>query len=194
MPNLDRGIVTWQGFPGAPGYSVFYATPGGSFMSSLRVFFDAIKGALGRNVVLSFPNTGDTIDSFTGNLVGSWSGATLSNVAAPTTGSYAAPVGCCILWNTGTIVPPGSSSLHSHKLRGKTFIVPLNSGSYDSDGSLEPVGMGGIAAAATALVSAGTDYWKVWHRPAPGGSDGVAGQVTGYTLHDRVAVLRSRRA
>jgi hypothetical protein len=193
MASLDRGVVRLTGFPGGDGFSTFYATPGGSFMSALRTFWAAMAPSMGQGITISFPSSGDTIDDTTGHLTGSWSGSTLTDVTTPATAKYASGVGVAINWLSSAIVPIGSSSKTAHRLRGRTFVVPVTAAAYDGDGTLLSSYLTPIQAGADALVIAGATFFKVWHRPAVGASDGMSGQVNAAKIHDRVAFLSSRR-
>jgi hypothetical protein len=194
MAPLDRGIVTWTGGPIGTGATVMYAIPGGSFMSAIHDFFDAIKIDLSTYVRLSFPSVGDTIESTTGALVGSWSGATLADVVGTGGGFAAAPTGGVVNWLTNTIFPAVKPAGAPHRGRGRSFIVPLATNSYDSDGTLQSGTITRWNTAASALVAAGTDHFVIYQRPHPkGASNGLFGKVVDHKLKDRVAVLTSRR-
>jgi hypothetical protein len=98
-----------------------------------------------------------------------------------------------INWMTNTIVPVGSSSKTSHRMRGRTFIVPVQPALYTNNGDLQASSVLGIKTAADALISGGAGHMVLWHRPATGASDGVSGPVISSSVHTRIAVLRSRR-
>lgn len=194
MPDIDQGIVTWTGGPIGTGVTVMYATPGGSFMAAIRTFYATIAGSLSNYVTLSFPSSGNTIDSATGHLTGSWSGTTLSTVTGTGGGFTSAPSGACVNWLTSTIVPGYPPSGTPHVARGRTFVVPLATNSYDSDGTIGTSAFTSIKSAADALVAAGAGHFVVWHRPVPGTSAGGAiADVIAAKVRDRAAVLTSRR-
>jgi hypothetical protein len=92
-------------------------------------------------------------------------------------------VGSCISWLTGAVHG-------THQLRGRTFVVPLNSGSYDTDGSLTSTALNRARTAATALVASGE--FGVWGRPVAG-ANGLWSQALASNVRDKIAVLRSRR-
>jgi hypothetical protein len=190
---LEKAVLHWSGAQIGTGVSVFYATTGGSFVDALHTFFEAIKIDLGAGVRITYPSSGDVIHSSTGHLDSSWSATPNTDTVGTGGGFIAAPAGFALTWLTTTIVPPDASSKTSHRVRGRTFIVPIATNSYDSDGTLQSGTMTRVNAAAAALVSAGTGHWNIWHRPSKGGSEGVAAPVTGYEFHDKVAILRSRR-
>lgn len=194
VTNIDRGVVTWSG-PGVVGggLTVMYAKPGGSLMSHMRDFFEALKTILPNNLQLTYPTSGDTIDSATGNLVGAWTGPTLTPTIGTSSASYASPAGACVNWVTGTIIPAHAGK-PPRLLRGRTFLAPLVPVAFDVDGTLSGPGFSQIKAAADALVVAGAASFVVWHRPtSPGGTDGAVGDVLSARLRDKAAVLTSRR-
>jgi hypothetical protein len=171
-----------------------YAIPGGSFMSAIHTFFDTIKIDLSNYVTLTFPSSGDTIESTTGELVGSWGGTVLANVTGTGGGFTSAPAGGCINWLTTTVFPPVKPTGHAHRGRGRTFIVPIATNSFDSDGTLQSGTVTRWNTAAAALVAAGTDHFVIYQRPHPkGATNGLFGKVVDYKLKDKVAILTSRR-
>lgn len=194
MVDIDRGIVSWSGtgLVGS-GVSVFYATPGGAVMNHLKTFFSAIAGWLPSTVTISFPTTGDTIDDTTGHLVGSWSGAVNTPVTGGANTPYSNRAGVAVGWLTNVIVPPGGIYKTSHRVKGRTFLVPLAGTIWDSaDGTLSGAGLSSLNTSATALISNCAGHLQVWHRPSPGGSDGRAATVLSCRIKDHSAALLSR--
>lgn len=194
MPHIDRGIVTWSGIPTGPGYSVFYALPGHSVMSDLRTFFNSLGPSVPAGITFQFPSSGDTIESTTGDLVGSWSGSTLSNVVASATGGYSAASGIAVGWDTDTMVAAGGSWKTAHRVKGRTYLVPLGDVCYDSAGTPIATTLTALNTWLTTLLAAVSPNLVIWAAPKPGNSDGVIGAVTGFRVRDQVAILRSRRA
>lgn len=188
--DLDRVRVSWEG-PAlvGPGVSTFYATAGNgaALSSALKTFFDAIKGYFpSSKVTWSFPNTGEVIDSATGQATGAWSGGTFQTVAASGAGtSWANGVGARVRWNTGVYH-------NGRRVRGSTFLVPLQSGVYDTDGTLVGSAVTAMQTAAAALVTA-VPTMGIHTRPHPGAADGGFATVASAEVPDKVSWLRSRR-
>jgi hypothetical protein len=186
VANIDRLVVTWSGFAGAPGYSVFYATPLNDVQVDISTFFDAITGLLPNDVTITIPNSGDTLNDATGALVGSWTATSGVQHVGENPGLFAGPAGACVSWQTGGIV-------RGRRVKGRTFIVPLAGGCYDTDGTLEAANRSTLETAADALVASAGGNLLVWSRPVAG-NGGSSHPVTGASVADRVAVLRSRRS
>lgn len=182
---IDKGIWTWSGFPGAPGYSILYATPGAGISGDVQAFFTAVRTELPSSVSITGPTGGDSIDPVTGTLTGTWSGGTGGTINGMSAAVYAGPAGAVVTWLTDGIA-------NGRRVRGRTFLVPLSSSAYQTDGSLLAGSLTAIQSAANALVSSAAGNLLVWHRPV-GGVGGSAHAVTGAKVSDRVAVLRSRR-
>lgn len=94
-----------------------------------------------------------------------------------------AGVGACITWR---------SSLATRSGRGRTFIVPLYTNSYESNGTLSAGTLTGLQNAASALVSSS----KAFGNGAIGVFGGNPAQlrdVVSATVTDKVAWLSSRR-
>jgi len=90
-----------------------------------------------------------------------------------------------VRWNTDSIVG-------GRRLKGRTFLLPIESVNYDSAGTLVTACLNNFQTAANTLEAVGK--LLIWHRPQQGGSDGVVGPVTSATVPDRVAWLRTRRS
>lgn len=197
MPNINRVRVAFSGFNGGPGVSTFYCLDPAAFLPQLRNWLTNFTVLLPATVTLNIESSGDIIDSVSGNLTGTWTAAAPVPVLGTVTGAYAAPVGMVVNWLTGTV-------LDGHRLRGRTFMVPLSSGTFENNGSLETGILGGIRAASESLVVAVANNFVIWHRPRPAGTVNRRGEilparagghaiVTSSRVLDKAAVLRSRR-
>lgn len=184
---MDQAVVQWTGFPGAPGYTVFYALPGGSFADAIYDFFNTIKPQLPSVVKVQVPNEGAVMNPLTGEITGSWSGTTHPLITGGAAGKYAASTGACVTWTTGVFID-------GRRVKGRTFLVPLESGCYAPDGSLDDGTRTILQGAVDDLVEAGVDHFGIWHRPKPEGSEtGQLCEVNAGMIRDRTAVLTSRR-
>lgn len=106
-------------------------------------------------------------------------------------GDYAAGVGARVNWHTG--------SVHGRRyIRGATFVVPLTSSSYATNGSVGSGTATSISAAAQAYIAAmnaASLEAIVWHRPTKGvHTGGAVGLVTNGICSTVPAGLRSRRS
>lgn len=187
---IDKGVFQWTGFQGAPGYSIFYALPSAGVAADIKTFFTAISSWLPTTVTISCPTEGDTLEEATGILTGSWSGGPGGTVIGGATGTHAGPAGAAVTWDTSGIATGAGGK--ARRVRGRTFLVPLATTAYESDGTLVLAARNAIQGAADALVSDAAGNLVVWHRPI-GGAGGSAHPVTGARVADKVAVLRSRR-
>lgn len=166
--------------------------------ANIKAFFTAIKTYLPNGLSLSIKGAGDTIEDSTGVLNGTWSaGGDLSETGGPTSLAYAAAAGALVRFSTTTIV-------HGHRLRGRMFIVPINSVNFSTSGGIASGLQTAMQTAASSLVSGFAGSMVVWSRPFAGtpagggrpanparpGSNGI---VTGATVPSTMCVLRSRR-
>ena len=197
MTALSRVRVELTGFVGGPGVATFYFLDTSTAVASVRAFFEAIKGTQPTKVFSQVVPNGDIIDSVSGTITGAWSAAPVAVVQGGAPTGYPAPAGATVSWDTATI-------LDGHRVRGRTYIVPMASGEYQDDGSLNPATLTIVRDAATQLVISQSSSFVVWHRPrlakAADGSrpaitarDGGHGLVTSSHVPDRVAILTSRR-
>lgn len=185
MVDIHRVRVTWDGFIGGPGVSTFYALNGPALLPDLHQFFSNLQLKIPADVNIRFPIEGDIIDPVTGNLTGAWTAGLENYIDCSGTGGYAAPVGCVVNWVTGQVY-------NNHRLKGKTYIVPLYSDAFDVDGSLLAGEHAGILSAAETLVTAAADNFVVWSRPVNNLNGGSA-LVLSTNVPDKAAILRSRR-
>jgi len=188
--------MRWDGFSGAPGFTNLYfsaaleptPTEKSDTMAKIRTFFDAFKTYLPNVVTISFPSTFEEFSTTTGELVDSHAvtpGATVTGTGGSAV--FSSAVGACITWKTGLVI-------NGRKLRGRTFMVPLQSlPSFDSNGTLGVAAKVAFESAAAGLIAGAGLPLFVWHRPSPGGSDGQASAVTSASITDQTAILRSRR-
>ena len=195
MASILRVTTLWSSIPGAPGYTHFHwGTGGGSLTeaadaatAAVRAFWQALIGYLPSGASLQVQQECPLLDETNGHL-----NDVINATAAPAVvtgtggGNYAAPAGCSIIWLTG--------ELHfTHRLRGRTYIVPGGAPMFEANGTLAATAMTAINTAATTLRNTSAVPLMVWGRPHKGGSDGLAKNVIGHSVRDKAAVLRSRR-
>jgi len=164
---------------------------------SVRSFWEGMFSLIPADVTIKVDGVGDVIEDTTGALVGQWIFPAPAVVQCTGIGTYAAPCGGLIRWETGVIKD-------GRRLRGRTFVVPLINGQYQNDGSLDPTTLTYLLSAAQILVTQQSASMVVWHRPFKGAPAvgtkparpshlGGHSLVTGASIPDKVVVLRSRR-
>jgi hypothetical protein len=169
-----------------PSVTTFYAQDDVvDWPGKVRAFLEGCAGTLVSGTTWSVPNGGDIIDPENGKLTGVWtSGAVPAPVVGASAGTYAQGVGAQVRWRTTGIVA-------GRRVVGSTFIVPLTSGAFETNGTL-------LAAVVTASNSAAAAYISstagavIWSRPTP---DRVGSQhlITSGFMPDRTSWLRTRR-
>lgn len=187
MADLDRIRVQWVGSSvvGA-GLSTFYVTSGtAGAPAALHTFFDTIKAALKNGESVTIPNTGDTIDVATGAINGTWTSGTASSVTFTGSNQYASGVGTRVAWTTNGIRA-------GRRVRGATYLVPLDAGVYFTDGRIVASTQAAILGAANALLAALPGALEIYSRPS-GALPGMSSPVTGAVVNGKVSWLRSRR-
>lgn len=196
--DMLRVTARWTGFSGAPGYSNFFFSggflDGGLFGDEAQLLADRVADAfeaasiiLPGSVSVSIEPEVPVIDSDTGVI------QSFNTIEPPdavdgsgTSGEYAGPAGAVVTWRTGDL-------RNGRRIRGRTFMVPLRAFVYEGDGTLTTLAQSTLRNFADTLMGGELDGdLGVWSRPV-GGSGGVFATVTGYTIPDMVAVLRSRR-
>ena len=147
----------------------------------MRTFLSSFSTYLPTAVNISFEGLAQLFDD-AGHLTQEISVTPPSSIAGSGGTSWAAPVGAVVNWETGVFNAKG------HRIRGRTYLVPLSSTAYDAQGTLGSAVITAIAGGANPLA---TSLVVV--------SRNAAGDVTGTTpvsaalIPDKACVLRSRR-
>lgn len=192
----------WSGFTGSPGYSVFYfrewtdgtyqptAAEATACAVKVRTLFDQLKTVLPPTVKVQVDSDVEIIEDTNGKLVDVRSATAQAVVTGTATNTaYSAASGAVLGWQTAGV-------RNGRRVRGRTFIVPLTAGAYDTDGTLLSTHHTTLTTAASNFVfdTADTPTFGVFQRPsAPGATDGAWTFATGSRVPDTVAILRSRR-
>jgi hypothetical protein len=192
MTALSRVRIVLSGFPGGPGVATHYVHDAATALGELKGLWAAFAQVMPTDVFITYPTAGDVIEDTTGGLTGSWTAPGRSGDVGATSGTYSAPSGAVVTWTTGAV-------FDKHRLRGRTFVVPIGGSQYDADGSLSAACIAALSAAAGEKVGTLAGNLVIWHRPihatlaGPPERLGASSAVTGFSVRDRVAVLRSRR-
>jgi hypothetical protein len=181
--------VTYAGLSGLPGQSTHYFTSGTTMSTALSVlhgFYDAIKGFFPAGLTVQVQGSGNELNEATGALTGTWSATTPAVVnGAAGSGRHAAGVGACVTWKTVTVGP--------HRfIHARSFLVPLETSSYQADGTIDGSALSTFQTAADSMVAAANPGLLAWHRPVAH-AGGSVGQVTSARVPDRVCTLKTRR-
>lgn len=188
----------WQTESGGSGFSVFHAAQGMSLVTaqawadSIRAFFlDLTSTIIPTGVTIDFPGEVLELNTSTGELAGVQGISPPAAVVGSGVGSYSAPSGGRVLWNTSGIVA-------GRRVKGTTFIVPMLVSAYDDAGTLAPSTITTLSTAAGDYLATLPNIPVVYSRPHPGDGTiaprpGTEHIITSQSVPDRVAVLRSRR-
>lgn len=203
MTQIQRQRLVWTGFPGAPGVTTLYFGDAASAQSAVHDWLVAIQSWLPPDVHITLQPGGDVIEDTNGALSAVWAGTVKPEVQG-TAGfpEYSAPSGALTRWETLAI-------RGGHRLRGRSYLVPLTRIAYAPDGALAAAAVAALAAAANALVGAVTPNMLVWQRPrvaraaytdgrgiphkALSGRLGSSAPVVTASVATKAVVLRSRR-
>jgi hypothetical protein len=174
------------------GYITFYAagsTTLAAWITAATTFIQSAwgtgaGGGLPSGVTIQGDGVIDELDPATGDLTGSQAVTPPGVISGAGTGTYAAPTGACVSWLT-------SGFVNGRRLRGRTFIVPVVSSKFQSDGTLDATFLSQIRTAAN-IYAGGAYIPVVWHRPV-NGAGGEQHAINGYSVTDQAAVLTARR-
>jgi hypothetical protein len=187
MANLARVLVTWAGVPVTGGgiSSFFFDEAHEGFQADVAAFLTAVTGLCPAGLAITVPTSGDLVDIATGALTGTWSEGSGTVINTSSGVAYAAGVGMRTTWRTNGI-------RNGRRVVGSTFLVPLVTSAYQTDGTIVNATREAVQAAAEDLVVASGANMKIWSRPV-NGSGGQASTVLEAVVPDKVSWLRSRR-
>jgi hypothetical protein len=186
MADLRKVLVTWNGATGLPGLSVFYTLAADDVTTNLGTFFTAIKALFPNGMSWTIPAAGDQISDNSGQLTGGWVGGTAATITATGGTSYAAGTGTFVQWGTSIIV-------NNRRLKGRTFLAPLSTTQYDTDGTILTAAVTTLNTNLATLVGAGK--LRVFHRPPKHTfSGGTSAVITSGVCADKTTSLRTRRS
>lgn len=206
MTTLYRVRTTWSYTPGGPGYSNLYfgttdplAAGAQTAVNDVQAFFTAIKGLIPSIVTLQVDPAVIMVEDVTSEQVGDvLVGSTPAPIVCTATGSMAAPAGATAQWST-------ASYLYGRRVKGRTYLVPLASSAFESNGTIISGALTTLNNAAAALVAGGSNLVVFTRKreykaadPAKGQKEvtaraGASSLVVSGAVRDIVAVLRSRR-
>ena len=202
MTAMLKVKARWHGFTGSPGYSNFFfrewsdgswaptTAEATAAAGKVRTFFDAVKGIFPPVVNIQVESDVEIIEDTNGSLVNVLTAATQTGVVGTNVNTgYSAPTGAVVNWLTGGV-------RNGRRVRGRTFLVPISAGAFETNGSLGNSWITTIQTAGNAMMAAdpAAPDFGVYSRPSvKGATDGAFQIATGTRVPDMAAVLRSRR-
>jgi hypothetical protein len=197
-----RVRCAWTGGITGPGVSTFFFDPAATDLTALKSWFNSVSTWIPNTVTITIPANVDQVDETTGNILG---GTTLlgngTAVGSATPAAFSLVSGALVQWYTSDVV-------NSHRVRGRTFLVPLAGVAYGNTGQVSAGVLSSIITAnATFRATTLGGQQRIWARPFKGrlasagpppkpalparlGSSHI---VTSSSVRAAVAVLRSRR-
>jgi len=191
---MSYSVITalYQGFTGAPGWTrmkfdgTLNAADASTAAANMRTFLNSLASYMPSTSNYSFQSTVQQYNVsqvLTGEVVMS---TVPANVVGTSAAVYAGGSGTVIYWLTDAI-------FEGSKVKGRTYLVPLTSAAFQSDGTLATAVRTAIQLAGTTFVAT-TPKLQIASKKLVGGSM-VFGQseVKSCSVPDRAAQLRSRR-
>lgn len=169
------------------GLSTFYVDLASvdSAPDALESFYSVVAANSPDNVTFTVPGDGFTIDDTSSEINGTWSVAAAggSQVGAASSG-FQMGVGCRVRWITEGI-------RNGRHVIGTTFLCPLASSAFTTDGFLLTTVQSALNAAAGALIA--STPIRIVSRPLGPLPDGISSLVQSGSVPLNVSWLRSRR-
>jgi hypothetical protein len=183
----------YNGFTGAPGWirmkflGSLNASDANTAAANFRTFLNSVASNMPTGSSISFDSAVAIYDD-DGTQTGE---VTLGSVPVVINGGSAA----AYAGGSGAVVNWVTNAFHlGRKVRGRTFLVPLTSAAFQADGTLAATFQTTLQAAATAFATSSPTPVILSQKPSgSGGVSSLVTVVTGGTVPDRSAILRSRR-
>lgn len=191
MINMPYSEITWvwNGLPSGLGYTKFRfagelnSTDLSTAAANSRTFLNTIAAYIKTGWTLVCNGAGTTHQT-DGTLITDVALSPVpAQIAGTNNGNYAGGVGARVTWETGAV-------LLGKRIRGATYLVPLTDSAHDTDGTIGATLLTPLRTAATAFATSSPPL-AVWSR-RPGPVYAVT-TVTGATVKDKSAIMRSRR-
>lgn len=185
MPGEYRAI--WNVPGGGTGYTVLHFQNTSSAIAQqqadgTRVFFNALAASFPDDIQIEFDS--EVLElSLAGVLTAVHPVTPPAQVDGTNTGVYQRAGGARVDWTTGQIVA-------GRRLTGRTYLVPMASSLFDTEGQITPASITIIQNAANAFISASNSWGNlaIWSRVHQ-----VVHDVIGASVVPRGTILRSRR-
>lgn len=192
--SVYRVKLRWTGFTGAPGYTNLHfdasTTPtqegAQAVYTAAYTFAGGISSALPSAVSITTEGGVEVIDQTTNQLETIFSATTSPAAKGIQTGGFASSTGAVITWETGEVK-------NGRRVRGRTFIVPISSAYYETDGTLTAGVITDLQNAASELSGGGFTFGILSRPSTVGASDGSFHTVSSGRIADKAAILTSRR-
>ena len=191
MSGLSGGPGLSQMTLAVQGTGEWNGTLAQSAVNAVRAFWGSLASSMPNDVTLQTQPAIDVYDELTGALIDSVVAATPpTSVTGVSAAAYAAGAGAKIDWQTGQI-------LAGRRVVGHTYVVPLSSGAFETDGTIGATMISSAQSAINTYLNAlntGSLWHVVWTRPRVGSqSPPGASVVTSGQMKDKTAFLRGRR-
>lgn len=187
-PNGGPGVSTFHWSAGVPS-PLDWVNSADQFHDELAQVYRALAPMLPTDLTWAVEDTFDVIDVETGNIVDQPVLSDTTNTGAGSASNLSgnrASQGC---FNHYTDLFSGGK-----RLKGRTFVGPLQGGALDTDGGFTTSGIATYEAAWVAITSGVGPRLAVYHRPTTASpSSGYYADVVVTKLKRLPAVLRSRR-
>lgn len=203
MAEVARFKTLLQGWSGAPGIAthhftktsvVGWSTFATQIIANIQSHYADIGTLFPSSLTLQTLGDVDICDVATGEILSTLAVAPSSMTGSGTASYGPLATGVAITWRTAGVVA-------GKHVKGRTFYVPLHSSVGEADGSPSAAALALFSTAAANLIAAPTNtQLVVWARPKKGPLPlggftrfGSTHLVTGATVKDTFAILRSRR-
>lgn len=159
MASMQKIVVQWNGFTGAPGYSSLFFK-GDTLQSPNLVtnFFSAYGPYIPSTVHMVVPNNGELVDPSNGQVTGTWTLSSGTDIAGTGTGAISPTEGPQVRWETGQF-------RNGKHIRGRTYFVPMGAANFATGGILNATMCNVLQQAADTLRTSSGGMLGVWHRP-----------------------------
>jgi hypothetical protein len=163
--------------------------------AATMTWLNAIKANFPPSLTFTVPNGGDTILDANGSLIGTWADGGGGTVTGTGVGGFLKGTGVRVVWGTAGITA-------GRRVKGTTFLVPLQGTDFDASGALAPASLTSLNTPTQSFLTAMGGALMIWSRPFAGDTTpghvrparaGTSHAATSATIPSTVSTLRTRR-
>ena len=193
---MMRARVTFSGWTGGPGLSTFYflspledTAAATAILARVQAYLTSVRTLIPPAVTMNASGLVDCLDAETGQVTNTIAIADPAGIAGTANPTDFAPLSVAA---NGSLLT--STFIAGRRVRGRTYISPLGSTSFNSTGFITTAKAGDVVTALGILKGTGSPAQElvVWHRPKSGAGGSMA-PVTAVACPQKPATLKSRR-
>lgn len=188
MVDVQRVRIQWSGTTVVgSGVTTLHTTEdAASLISEFRLVLASMSSAIPNGTTITFPTSGETIDSASGDATGAWTAPAVGAVGGADAGKWSSGVGLRIAWGTNVYAS-------GRRVKGSTFVVPMAAAAFSSSGTPDATMLSAWNGLISTFVGNVSPGFCIYSRPSAAHPTGGVAAVTTGVIPPKVSWLYSRR-